>query len=84
MGLNALDKLARELHQDSDHAADGEPFGGPFCNCLRLAGSILPRLSSAWEDGRLAAITEERQFRNAMQGIGLAPFKPENPFGESS
>ncbi|MGV3564173.1 MAG: hypothetical protein ACO1ON_12925 [Nocardioides sp.] len=32
-----LASMAEQWHAASDHAADGEPFGGPVCNCERIA-----------------------------------------------
>lgn len=32
--------IARRWHDGSDHARDGEPFGGPLCNCLQVAERI--------------------------------------------
>lgn len=30
-------RMANEWHDESDHARDGTPFGGPLCNCDRIA-----------------------------------------------
>lgn len=29
--------MAIAWHAQSDHQADGEPYGGPLCNCERIA-----------------------------------------------
>lgn len=49
--MNLREHVARAWHAGSDHAAD-EPFGGPLCNCWRVAGRIVPMLAEAWEMGR--------------------------------
>lgn len=46
-----LERIARRWHEKSDHAADGEPFGGMLCNCRRLAIKIKPLLEEAYGDG---------------------------------
>jgi hypothetical protein len=33
----SVERMARAWHEVSDHAADGMPFGGPLCNCERIA-----------------------------------------------
>ena len=48
--MTARETAARQWHAGSDHAADGEPFGGPLCNCDRVAGRLMPMLSEAWAD----------------------------------
>lgn len=45
-----IQQVARTWHAGSGHAADGMPFGGPLCNCQRVAGRIMPMLRDAWED----------------------------------
>ena len=50
------ERVAREWHDGSDHARDGEPFGGPMCNCHAVAGRIIPMLSEAWDEGHDAGM----------------------------
>ena len=47
--MNVRERVARAWHAGSDHAAD-EPFGGPLCNCDRVAGRIMPMLTEVWAD----------------------------------
>lgn len=49
--VSAHDQVARAWHDGSFHAADGTPFGGPLCNCDRIAGRIMPMLADAWSAG---------------------------------
>lgn len=49
--MTARERVARVWHEGSDHAADGTPFGGPLCNCWRVAGRIMPMLAEAWDEG---------------------------------
>ena len=49
--MTARERVARAWHDGSDHAADGVPFGGPLCNCDRVAERLVPMLADAWEDG---------------------------------
>lgn len=48
--MNVLD-LATGWHEGSDHGRDGEPFGGPVCNCLAVARRVMPLLVEAWRKG---------------------------------
>lgn len=48
--MSARETVARQWHEGSDHAADGEPFGGPLCNCHRVAKRMLPMLAAAWNE----------------------------------
>lgn len=52
--MSVHERVARAWHEGSDHAADGTPFGGPLCNCWRVAGRMLPMLNEAWLDGFVA------------------------------
>ena len=45
--MTASERVARDWHEGSDHAKDGTPFGGPLCNCDRVAGRMLPMLRDA-------------------------------------
>ena len=47
--MNTRERVARAWHAGSDHA--DEPFGGPLCNCDRVAGRMLPMLAEAWRHG---------------------------------
>lgn len=49
--MTARERVARAWHAGSDHAADGAPFGGPLCNCYRVAERMLPMLADAWWEG---------------------------------
>lgn len=53
--MNVRERVARAWHAGSDHAAD-EPFGGPLCNCLTVAGRIMPMLRKTYDDGWFSAI----------------------------
>lgn len=46
----ARESVARAWHAGADHA-DHSPFGGPLCNCDRVAERIMPMLREAWRDG---------------------------------
>lgn len=48
--MTARESVARSWHEGSDHAAE-TPFGGPLCNCERVADRIMPMLADAWENG---------------------------------
>ena len=54
--MNVRERVARAWHAGSDHAA--EPFGGPLCNCDRVAERIMPMLAVAWKAGRTKGITD--------------------------
>ena len=49
--MNVQTDVAHTWHATSDHAADGEPFGGPLCNCLRIAERMMPMLAYAHDAG---------------------------------
>lgn len=49
--MSAVETVARQRHEGSDHAADGAAFGSPTCNCLTVAGRIVPMLADAWGAG---------------------------------
>lgn len=53
--MTARERVARSWHAQSDHAAD-EPFGGPLCNCDRVAERIMPMLSKAYDEGWFSAV----------------------------
>ena len=61
--MNVHESVARSWHEGSDHAADGTPFGGPLCNCWRVAERIMPMLAGAWRVGRTKGIWD-----TAMRG----------------
>lgn len=48
--MTARERVARTWHAGSDHAAT-ESFGGPMCNCKKVAGRVIPMLSEAWREG---------------------------------
>ena len=52
--VTARERVARAWHEVSDHA-DHSPFGGPLCNCDRVAERIIPMLRDAFYDGADAA-----------------------------
>ena len=52
--MNTREHVARAWHAGSGHA--DEPFGGPLCNCDRVAGRIMPMLAKSWREGRRAAV----------------------------
>lgn len=54
--MNVRERVARQWHAGSDHAADGAPFGGPLCNCTQVAGRIMPMLSKAYDEGWFSAV----------------------------
>ena len=54
--MTVRERVARAWHVESDHAADGVPFGGPLCNCDQVAGRIMPMLAEAWGVGRTTGI----------------------------
>lgn len=58
--MSGRDQVARSWHEGSDHAAV-EPFGGPLCNCDRVAGRIMPMLADAWADGAMQG-HEDHEF----------------------
>lgn len=49
--MTPVETVARRGHEGSDHAADGAAFGSPTCNCLAVAGRIVPMLAWAWGEG---------------------------------
>lgn len=49
--MTTVEEVARRWHEGSDHARDGSPFGGPLCNCMRIARRVTPMLATAWRDG---------------------------------
>ena len=48
--VTARERVARDWHAGSDHA-ETEPFGGPLCNCDRVAERIMPMLAEAHNEG---------------------------------
>lgn len=71
--MNVLD-LATGWHEGSDHGRDGEPFGGPVCNCLAVARRVMPLLVEAWENGYADRVEVEIM----APAIGQDP--PGNPY----
>ena len=65
--MNACESVARAWHDGSDHAADGEPFGGPLCNCLAMAGRIVPMLAEAFNDGMTSGILAQSYVPNPYE-----------------
>ena len=51
----AVESLAREWHARSDHAADGDPFGGYLCNCERVAERLAPLIAERVEAAKAEA-----------------------------
>ena len=66
--MTARERVARAWHAGSDHAADGEPFGGPLCNCRRVADRIMPMLRDAWDEADTAGYRHDGR-------------RDENPYG---
>lgn len=70
---NALDQqVARRWHEGSDHARDGEPFGGPLCNCMKVAGRLRPMLHQEWSDGWGYGWRSGQDAVNRAEGDGRA------------
>jgi len=46
-----VEAVARRFHPSTDHARDGERFGGPYCNCKWIARRVVPMLAEAHDDG---------------------------------
>ena len=78
--MTARERVARAWHEGSDHAVDGTPFGGPLCNCWRVAGRMLPMLADAWGEGRHVGI-EDTATRGKWNDDGhlVVPPSP-NPY----
>ena len=53
--MSTRESVARAWHAGSDHA-DHSPFGGPLCNCDRVAGRIMPMLRKAYDEGWFSAV----------------------------
>lgn len=54
--MTPIEKSAQLWHDGSDHARDGEPFGGPLCNCMSVAERLRPLLANAYDTGWYAAV----------------------------
>lgn len=67
--MNVRERVARAWHAGSDHAAD-EPFGGPLCNCDRVAERMLPMLRDTWGVG----------FREGREADYDEALWPPNPY----
>ena len=66
--VTARERVARAWHAGSDHAADGELFGGPLCNCWQVAERIIPMLRDAFDDGWYArALPASRETLNPYE-----------------
>ncbi|GLB62682.1 hypothetical protein NCCP2495_05600 [Dietzia sp. NCCP-2495] len=74
--MTARERVARVWHAGSDHAKDGSPFGGPLCNCWRVAGRIMPMLDHAWTEG-WAECYEWLQMAPASQPEPTSPYEAE-------
>ena len=63
-----LTDLAREWHELSDHAADGTPFGGGLCNCIKQAERVERILAARLAAGGAAADEGLKDERNHWIG----------------
>lgn len=65
--------FAIRWHGESHHAFDGEPFGGPLCNCLAVAERMMPFLVEAWDRGfdraHLQHFREDRRLSRRTPAI---------------
>ena len=74
--MTARERVARAWHTGSDHA-DDEPFGGPLCNCDRVAGRIMPMLREAWAAGQEAGINDDLGDWEVAPSITRNPYETE-------
>ena len=65
--MTTFNDLARRWHEQSDHAADGAPFGSPTCNCLVMAVRIRPFLAEAWDEGHSDGQHNEHECREGRK-----------------
>lgn len=75
--MSARETVARQWHEGSDHAADGEPFGGHLCNCMKVAERVTPPLAGAWAQGYT-----QGKLDAIMSAPGPTP-KRRNPYESS-
>ena len=78
--MNVRERIARDWHEGSDHAADGTPFGGPLCNCWQVAGRIMPIiqvLRDAWAAGQETGINDDLGDWEVAPSITHNPYETE-------
>lgn len=54
--MSGVETVAVKWHAGTDHAFDGVKFGGPLCNCLKVAERMMPFLVEAWDRGHHAGV----------------------------